>query len=146
MVKDFNAHVPADVVAVLDASAALEVTEFRLFELAWREWFGGRPDDTRLEHCFAAYMFADRVPCWVRSFARHILDLEARGNLDPRSFGIWPRLPSHRMRFLAKVYCAALVVLFLVLSAFAMNLDERVLSFYRDCYVPPCYTADLDPY
>lgn len=85
--KDFNAHVPPDVVAVLDASAALEVTEFRLFELAWHRWFGSRPDRDRLENHFAAYMFAERVPLWVRNFARLILDLDARGELDPRAFG-----------------------------------------------------------
>lgn len=140
--KDFNAHVPADVVAVLDASAALEITEFRLFELAWRDWFGGNPDETRLEGYFAAYMFADRVPYWVRNFARRILELDARGQLNPRAFGIWRRLPSTRMRFIAKLYCAVLVLFFLVLSASALNLDESVLSFYRGCYLPPCYTAE----
>jgi hypothetical protein len=141
-VKDFNAHVPADVVAVLDASAALQVTEFRLFELAWREWSGQRPDTARLERCFAAYMFADRVPHWVRNFARQVLELDARGHLDPRSYGIWPRLPSSRMRFIAKLYCAALVILMLVLSGAALNLDDRILSFYRGCYFPPCYMAE----
>lgn len=140
--KDFNAHISPDVVAVLDASAALEVTEFRLFELAWRNWFGGRPDERRLERYFSAYMFAERVPHWVRNFARHILDLDAQGRLDPRSFGVWQRLPSTRMRFLVKLYVAALVLLLLVLSGAAMDLDEQIMSFYRSCYFPPCYTAE----
>lgn len=140
--KDFNAHISADVAAVLDASAVLEVTEFRLFELAWRDWFGRAPDERRLERYFAAYMFAERVPHWVRRFARHILALDAQGRLDPRSFGIWQRLPSTRMRFLVKLYCAALIVLFLVLSAAAMDLDDQILSFYRSCYFPPCYNAE----
>lgn len=139
--KDFNTHVPADVLTVLDASAALEITEFHLFELAWLDWFGRQPDKRRLEGYFAQYMFAERVPHWVRNFARRILELDDRGELDPRSFGIWPRLPSARMRFVAKLYCAALILLFLVLSASAMNLDEQILSFYRGCYFPPCYTA-----
>lgn len=141
-VKDFNQHVPPDVVAVLDASAALEVTEFRLFELAWQDWFGKRPDERRLERHFAAYMFAERVPHWVRNFARRILDLDAQGRLDPRSFGIWRRLPSTRMRFVAKLYLAALLLLFVVLAASALNLDEHLLSFYRGCYFPPCYPAE----
>lgn len=140
--KDFNQHLTPDVVAVLDASAALEVTEFRLFELAWRDWFGKRPDEQRLERHFAAYMFADQVPHWVRNFARRILDLDAHGRLDPRSFGIWARLPSTRMRFIAKLYVAVLLLLFLVLTVSALNLDEQILSFYRECYLPPCYTAD----
>ena len=137
--KDFNSHVPLDVVTVLDASAALEITEFRLFELAWWDWFGGRPDERRLEHHFAAYIFSDRVPHWVRNFARRVLDLDAKGVLDPKAFGIWQRLPSYRMRLLAKLYIAVLLVLFLVLSASALNLDEKALSFYRGCYFPPCY-------
>lgn len=140
--KDFNAHVPTDIVAVLDASAVLEITEFRLFELAWREWFGKRPDERRIEQYFAAYMFADRVPHWVRSFARHVLQLNAEGRLDPKAFGVWQRLPSSRMRFLVKLYCAALIVVVVVLSAAAMDLDDQFMSFYRSCYFPPCYTAD----
>lgn len=137
--KDFNQHVPPDVVVVLDAAAALEITEFRLFELAWREWFGKRPEERRLEPYFAAYMFADRVPYWVRNFSRRILDLDAQGRLDARSFGIWQRLPSARGKFAAKIYCAALLLLFAVLAASALNLDDQILSFYRSCYFPPCY-------
>lgn len=140
--KDFNAHVPDDVLAVLDASAALEVTEFRLFELAWRRWFGSHPNPARLEHHFAAYMFAERVPLWVRSFARLILDLDARGELDPRAFGVWQPLPSRRMRLLVRIYCAVFLLLFLVIAAAALNLDDQILSFYRSCYFPPCYQPD----
>lgn len=137
--KDFDHHLPPDVVAVLDASAALEVTEFRLFEMAWRDWFGKSPQQAHMERCFADYMFGYRVPYWVRSFSRRILDLQAGGTLDPRSFGVWRRLPSTRMRLVAKIYCAALILLFVVLTASALNLDEHVLSFYRGCYFPPCY-------
>jgi len=140
--KHFDEQIPADVAAVLDASAALEVTEFRLFELAWHRWFGQRPRPRRIEAHFAAYMFNERVPLWVRDFARLILDLDARGELDPRAFGIWQRLPSVRMRRLVKVWCAAFVVLFLVVTAATLNLDERILSLYRGCYFPPCYSTD----
>ncbi len=63
-----------------------------------------------------------------------------RGGCTP--FGIWRRQPSTRMRFLVKLYCAALIVIFLAASAAAMNLDDRILSFYRGCYFPPCYTAE----
>jgi hypothetical protein len=87
-------------------------------------------------------MFADRVPHWVRNFARRILDLDAKGALDPRSFGVWRRLPSTRMRFLAKLYVVALLLLLAILSFSALNLDEQLLTFYRGCYFPPCYTTN----
>lgn len=140
--KDFNRHLPPDVAAVLDAAAALEVTEFRFFELAWRAWFGRPPEEQRLERSFAAYMFAFRVPHWVRHFSRRILDLDARGCLDPASFGVWRRLPSERMRLVAKLYVAGLLLLFIVLAVSALNLDDTLLSSYRGCYFPPCYTAE----
>lgn len=135
----FNRHVESDVVAVLDASAALDVTEFRLFQLAFKDWYGKPARAEFMERQFAAYMFAKRVPAWVRQFARKILELQARGMLDPRTFGVWHRLPSNRMVLFAKLYTAALLLLFVMTVLLVYVLPENVMKIFEGCYFPPCY-------
>jgi hypothetical protein len=135
----FNQHLDADIVAVLDASAALEVTEFRLFQMAFRDWYGKSPRNEFLERQFAAYMFAQRVPAWVRQFARKILKLQAQGRLDPRSFGVWKRLPSSRMVMIAKIYTAVLLLIFSLSLLSIYTLPESILAMVAGCYFPPCY-------
>ena len=135
----FNRHLDTDIVAVLDASAALEVTEFRLFHLAFTDWYGKSAREEFIERQFAAYMFAQRVPNWVRHFARKILELQAQGRLDPKSFGVWKRLPSIKRVLFAKVYTAALLLLFILSIIAVYALPENVLSLFAGCYFPPCY-------
>ena len=135
----FNRHLEPDIVAVLDASAALEVTEFRLFQLAFRDWYGSAARKEYLERQFAAYMFAKRVPAWVRQFARKILKLQSQGLLDPKTFGVWQRLPSNRMVLFAKLYTGALLLLFLVTVLLVYVLPDSVMKIFEGCYFPPCY-------
>jgi len=135
----FNRHLDTDIIAVLDASAALEVTEFRLFQLAFTDWYGKPARANFMERQFAAYMFAQRVPTWVRHFSRKILKLQSQGLLDPKVFGIWKPLPSRRMVLIAKFYSAALLLIFLLAMISVYALPQNVLSMFAGCYFPPCY-------
>lgn len=56
---------------VLDASSGLGVTEYQLFEEAWRQWYGCEPPH-RLERIFVRYMFHGEAPHWVRHFCRRV--------------------------------------------------------------------------
>ncbi len=138
-IEYFNRHIDADIVAILDASSVLEITEFQFFELAYRDWHGHKASEQQIEKYFAAYMFAERIPSWVRSFARKIMQLHANGRLDPKTFGIWRRLPSTRMRFFAKAYAAVLIVIFIAITLSVYSLPEEVMAVFRQCYFPPCY-------
>ena len=135
----FNRHLEQDLIAVLDASSALEVTEFRLFELAFKDWFGKKADQAKMEKYFAAYMFAHRVPGWVRHFSRKILKLQTQGQLDPRAFGVWYRLPSARMILVAKIYTASLLIILLLSTVLIYSLPQKLLAVFEQCYFPPCY-------
>ncbi|NIR28368.1 MAG: hypothetical protein GWN84_03375 [Gammaproteobacteria bacterium] len=93
---------------ILSASAILEITEFRLFELAYERWFGKPAVEKEIERFFVGYMFRSIVPHWVRQFCRDVLTLDAAGKLVPRDFGVFPRPESHTMvqrgiRYLATV-------------------------------------------
>ena len=84
--------VPEDTRDVLAASSLLQITEFHLFELAFERWFGRKAREGELEACFARYMFACRAPFWVRQYCREVETKENEGSLDPREFGVLPRV------------------------------------------------------
>ncbi len=68
---------------VTEARAVLGLLEFDFFRAAWRHWHGEEPDDRALEPAFVTYLFQQRVPGYVRHFARRVLEEAAGGRLDP---------------------------------------------------------------
>ena len=62
----FDENIGPDVLAVLKTSALLEITEFEVFRIAYRDWFGRRVADNIIEPFYTDYMFNEVVPAWVR--------------------------------------------------------------------------------
>lgn len=58
---------------VSEAAETLDIGEFELFRAAYRAWYGGEPETKRLERDFAAYLKAQRLPAYVRHFARQVV-------------------------------------------------------------------------
>lgn len=88
---DTEKSVPVDVRNALNAAALLQVTEFRLFHIAYRYWHGRDASDRSIEQFFVPYMFRSVVPFWVRQLCRQVLQAEAQGTLDPTQFGLEQR-------------------------------------------------------
>ncbi len=94
---DSEKSIPADVRNVLDAAALLQVSEFCLFQLAYRHWHGSDTSEGSIERHFIPYMFRSVVPFWVRQLCRRVLQAAADGTLDPVDFGIEPsRVGEHQ--------------------------------------------------
>ena len=87
--------IPPDLRLVSEAAAALRLREFDFFRAAWQCWFGDAPDDKAMERVFVAYLFHQRVPHWVRSFARRVVADRDAGSLDPERLGV-AHFPSQR--------------------------------------------------
>lgn len=77
-----------DVRQAMDAARILDIKEFDLFRLAWRHWNSSAPNEKMLERAFAQYMLYQRVPTWVRQFARDVLRLNGNGTLNPSKLGV----------------------------------------------------------
>ena len=60
---------------IQDVIQFLDINEFRLFELAYEDWFGVPAREHVLEQAFIPYLFAGDVPCWVRQYTRYIRQL-----------------------------------------------------------------------
>ena len=87
---DSEKSIPADVRNVLDAAALLQVSEFCLFQLAYRHWHGADTSERSIERHFVPYMFRSVVPFWVRQLCRRVLKASADGTLNPVDFGVAP--------------------------------------------------------
>jgi len=127
-----------DVKEVLDAAAALDVTEFELFRLAYRSWHGGAGDEQLIEQYFVPYMLRDVVPHWVRSFARKVLMLARSGRLEPAALGV-ERLPRSREMVRRGVRFAVILGLSLGILILFGELAARALGLAGRCLFPPCY-------
>ena len=128
---------PEDVANVLESSACLEISEFRVFELAYAAWFGREPEQRVIEAYFGRYMYQAIVPPWVRHFTRRVCTLQHDGLLDPRAYGILPRELSRREVARGRLYIAYLVASLVVLLLLA-ELTVDWLDI-RGCMLPPCY-------
>jgi hypothetical protein len=73
---------------VLRASALLDIREFDFFVLAHNWWFGRGPDMSALERVFAAYMFKQIVPAWVRQYAREVMHLDQEDRAGRTRLGL----------------------------------------------------------
>jgi len=129
----FDEDLAEDVRSVLDAAALLGIAEFRVFQIAYRAWFGEDTDEVTIERYFTPYMFQDAVPPWVRHFTARVLDADRQGVLDPAQFGIRRRAATagqiHRGRMFALILVGSLATLWLLAEIAAVG----------GCMFPPCY-------
>jgi hypothetical protein len=129
---------PDGVADVLEAAALLEVTEFELFRIAYRRWFGAEIGDDGLERHYLPYMFKSRVPPWVRHLAREVIERADADELDPRAYGVRPRPLSMDMYNRGLRSCLWIAVILGTLMTGAATVAE-LMPWYQSCYFPPCY-------
>jgi len=67
---------------VARAANVLQVGEFQLLQLAYRDWYGQELPIALCDQLFQAYMLRNEIPIWARHYARRILDFEERGLID----------------------------------------------------------------
>ena len=129
---------PADYVLVADTAGLLEISEFRVFQLAFGEWYGREIRDYEAEDYFTVFMYQDRVPFWVRRFCHKIQDLNDAGRLNPRDFGIKPERFEYRLLQWA-VRGVIVMLVTMVILLFLANTVADLMPFIKECYFPPCY-------
>ena len=130
---------PEDSLLVLNAAAKLDTTEFKLFELAYEDWYGHLCNNKVMENYFSPYMFQNIVPFWVRAFCRKVMAFNDEPESVQSAFGLSMFKATRGTRMFGFIYAFTLVVclvfLFYVFSIPAENLPE----FLKECYFPPCY-------
>jgi len=111
---------PEDMELVNRAAETAAVSEFDLFQAAWQQWHGRKPEAKRLEPVFARYLSDGKAPGFVRHYARRVLDAALAGEIDPVALGLvgYRRrelLPDLSCRFSTELWTGALLTLLVVL-------------------------------
>ena len=71
---NFNNNLIDDNNIVSDASGILDVSEFKIFQMAFYAWFGEDGNYKFIESCFGSYLKDNKLPIWVRNYARRIVN------------------------------------------------------------------------
>lgn len=69
-VMERTEYYPADTDCVVSAANFLEVSEFNIFRDAYTAWYGVKAPEKQVEKVFVQYLQNNRVPFWVRNYAR----------------------------------------------------------------------------
>ena len=67
---------------VISAANQLQVGEFQLLQLAYRQWYDKELPEALVSKLFTSYMLHHRVPHWARHYARLIIEGHERGEID----------------------------------------------------------------
>lgn len=97
---------------IANAANLLEVGEFQLLQLAYRDWHGDDMPDELADKLFAGYMLDNKVPHWAQHYARTILDRDERGDLNQFS----PEYHCYDRTYASAVPKGAMQFLFVVTS------------------------------
>jgi len=128
--------IPVDVWSVLRASALLSVGEFRVFEIAYEDWYGEAGEEKMIEKYFTGYMFSDIVPPWVRHFCKKVMKLDDEGTLDPQDFGIVQKA-ANRQQINKGLEAIMWIVCFMIVLFLIGEGSSQLL--WLQCMFPPCY-------
>ncbi len=77
-----------DRLVVISAANQLQIGEFQLLQLAYRDWYDKDLPEALVSELFTSYMLQNHVPHWARHYARGIIEGYEKGELDDnaRSF------------------------------------------------------------
>jgi hypothetical protein len=128
-----------DSLLVLNAAVKLDTTEFKLFELAYADWYGHICQCNIMEDYFSPYLFKSVVPFWVRSFCRKVLAFNGEVEAVQSTFGLRVFKATRRMIMFGLIYTLTLVVCLLFLVYIFSIPAESLPEFLKECYFPPCY-------
>ena len=75
-----------------------DISEFRLFEIAYVNWFGREATEKAMDGFFGSYLKTGFVPFWLRGMLRRLIRKHRKGDLIPSEFGINQACVSHSER------------------------------------------------
>lgn len=109
--KSTKSRSSADHAAISASASVLRVTEFRLFELAYLDWFGQSSKEADIERVYIPYLIEGVAPCWVRQYTRQVLRLCEDAGVS-HGLADWENLApkSRTEKFLLTLYSVAMLV------------------------------------
>ena len=85
-----NTPVDEDAEQLTYVTSVLNVSVYRLFELAYEDWFGESANEGYLEAVYMPYVVLGTMPVWLRNYVRKTAQLcDEAGMYVPRT-AAWP--------------------------------------------------------
>jgi hypothetical protein len=92
-------------------AAELEVSEYEVFALSHRLWFGTEAPEEVLKTVFKQHLFRERIPFWTHDAVRKAVCMLQEGTFDPLAFGPEPPEASPAMKVKDYLFAALLAAL-----------------------------------
>ena len=124
---------------ILDAANLLQVGEFQLVQLAYKDWYREELSEDKIDKIFAEYMFKRIIPIWATFYARDIKKLDKANALNiydekyhiyDYEFGEYYNEKRRRNRGI--LYATIVAIVFIASHYMAINYveDEGSAGFY----------------
>jgi hypothetical protein len=98
------------------AAGVLQISEYELFSIAYRNWFNRQLTDTRLDSLFKNYLAYGDAPYWVNDFSRKVHEKFKVGKLNYKDYGITRRVCDRRTKIKGWIIILFLIMLMLFYS------------------------------
>lgn len=98
------------------AAGVLQISEYELFSIAYRNWFNRQLTDTRLDSLFKNYLVYGDAPYWVNDFSRKVHEKFKAGKLNYKDYGITRRVCDRRTKIKGWIIILFLIMLMLFYS------------------------------
>ena len=120
----------SDRLIVITAANQLQIGEFQLLQLAYREWFDHDLPEALVAKLFTSYMLHHEVPHWARHYARSIIDGCETGRIDDNA----PRFHRYDHDYQVsmpngvRLFCIAAAGIFIVVFGSIYVANQMVTS------------------
>ena len=98
------------------AAGVLQISEYELFRIAYRNWFNHPLTETLLDSLFKDYLVYGKVPYWVNDFSRKVHEKFKAGELNYKDYGISRRVCDRRTKIKGWIIIFSLLILLLLYS------------------------------
>jgi hypothetical protein len=122
---------------ILDAANLLQVGEFQLVQLAYKDWYREELPEDKIDKIFSEYMFKKIIPIWATFYARDIKKLDKADALNSHGkkyhiydyeFGEYYNEKQRRSRGI--LYATIVILVFIFTHFMATNYFEEPAGFF----------------
>ncbi len=131
---------------VADAANLLQVGEFQLLQLAFHAWHERDMPQAMIDPIFTRYMLYNEVPFWARQYARQIIEIDRRGELDdnqPRYHRYDSEYRTHVPDGAKKFIWAAMILIFAIFGS--ILLADGITGDSGSIFPPYLDGEDMKP-
>ena len=122
---------------ILDAANLLQIGEFQLVQLAYKDWYREELPEDKIDKIFGEYMFKRIIPIWAIFYARDIKKLDKANALSSHDeryhiydyeFGECYNEKQRRSRGI--LYATIVILVFIFTHFMAANYFEEPAGFF----------------